>query len=98
MLNLKNKLRIPQVTTPLPPVEAPEENRAYPQFQVTSYLPENPPSVGHEFNLVRIMEEHGPVRIATIEKEIAKLQDRIDVLSKEKAQVERLVAALVVPT
>lgn len=93
MISIKNKLRIPSVAAPpSPPAEE------FPtSFKITAYLPENPPSVGHEFNLVRIVEEHGPPRIAAIEQEIQKLETRIASLSKEKGQIARLVAALADP-
>lgn len=91
MLNLKRKSvvkdELPTITGQFP----------IPYPQVTAYLPENPPSVGHEFNLVRIVEEHGPPRIAAIEQEIQKLETRIASLSKEKGQIARLVAALADP-
>ena len=90
MLNLKNKLRVPSVVTP--PSSVAEDITS--PFQITAYLPENPPSVGHDFNLVRIVADHGPPRIAAIEKEIQTLESRITSLTKEKNQIARLVAAL----
>lgn len=88
MISIKRRLvtkdELPTITDQFP----------IPYPQVTSVLPDNPPSAGHEFNLVRIVQDHGPQRIAAIEKEMQKLEQRIATLTKEKNQIAALVAAL----
>lgn len=91
MLNLKKKLQ------PLEQPKSVTDQFPVPYPQVTSILPDNPPVVGHEFNLVRIVEDHGPKRISAIEKEITKLQDKIATLTKEKNQIAAFVATLGAP-
>ena len=49
---------------------------------------------GNLFNLVRIVEEHGPQRIKQIDAEIAKLHDKQMQLKAERDKVEALVNAL----
>lgn len=97
MISIRKKLA--------PLVEPPttEEPEHIPYPQVTSVLPEmcrdanNPPVIGHEFNLVRIVEEHGPKRISAIEKEIAKLENKIATLVQEKKQIAAFVSTLGAP-
>ncbi len=55
---------------------------------------ENPPSFGHEFNLIRAVGEYGPQRIATITKTIATLEAEMIALRQERATLEQLVAVL----
>ena len=71
--------------------------------QVTATLPDTPRVVdpfaaasgaATEFNLVRIVEEHGPKRLERIDKEIAKLEAKVNALVREREQVQALVLAL----
>ena len=48
----------------------------------------------NEFNLVRIVEEHGPKRLEQIDALIKGYQDKIDKLAREREQVQALVLAL----
>lgn len=70
----------------------------YVEQQITSYLPVVLPhdqsATDFDFNLVRIVEDHGPKRLEQIDKEIKKYQDKIDVLSIERGKVQALVLAL----
>jgi hypothetical protein len=50
--------------------------------------------MGAEFNLVRIVEEHGPKRLEQIDALIKGYQDKIDKLAHEREQVQALVLAL----
>lgn len=96
MISIKSKLRVPPV--PAPPAPTPDHDELNPTFKVTAYLPETTPqSIGHEFNLVRIVEDHGPKRITAIEKEIAKLEQQIATLTKEKNQIAAFIATLGAP-
>jgi hypothetical protein len=52
-----------------------------------------PQSFGHEFNLIRAVEEYGPQRVATITKELSQLVARELVLQIELSTLERLIAA-----
>jgi len=52
-----------------------------------------PQSFGHEFNLIRAVEEYGPQRVATITKELSQLVARELVLQTELSTLERLIAA-----
>ena len=54
------------------------------------YHPEN--SFG-DFNLIRMVEEHGPIRIQEITKELQEISNRMSRLEVEKGTLERLVAA-----
>lgn len=65
-----------------------------PYPQVTSVLPPELTSKSFDFNLVRIVEEHGPKRLEQIDKEIKKHQDKIDALAIEREKVQALVLAL----
>lgn len=51
-------------------------------------------SMGAEFNLVRIVEEHGPKRLEQIDSLIKGYQDKIGKLVREREQVQALVLAL----
>ncbi len=55
---------------------------------------ENPPSFGHEFNLIRAVGEYGPQRIATITKTLADLEAEMASLRQERATLEQLVAVV----
>jgi len=66
-------------------------SEVYPQ--VTATLPDVR-SMGAEFNLVRIVEEHGPKRLEQIDALIKGYQDKIDKLAHEREQVQALVLAL----
>jgi hypothetical protein len=60
-------------------------------------LPSKPTSTisfGADFNLIRMVEEYGPKRLADIAKESQALQDRLDTLAEEARQITNLVAAL----
>jgi hypothetical protein len=65
-----------------------------PYPQVTSVLPPELTSKSFDFNLVRIVEEHGPPRLEQIDKEIKKYQDKIDALAVEREKVQALVLAI----
>jgi len=51
-------------------------------------------AIGREFNIITMVKEHAPKRIATIEKEVAQLEKRLQELGKEAGQLEGLVNAL----
>ena len=55
---------------------------------------DNPPSLGHEFNLIRAVEEYGPQRIDQINKELDKINQQFAHLTHEKTQLEKLLKAL----
>lgn len=62
--------------------------------EVVSTYMENPPSFGHEFNLIRAVGEYGPQRIATITKTLADLEAEMASLREERATLEQLVAVV----
>jgi hypothetical protein len=72
--------------------------------QVTATLPEQMPTVTDpfslmrpattEFNLVRIVEEHGPKRLEQIDALITGYQEKIDRLVREREKVQALVLAI----
>ncbi len=71
--------------------------------QVTATLPDTPRAVdpfaratpvNSEFNLVRIVEEHGPKRLEQIDVLIKGYQEKIDKLAREREQVQALVLAI----
>jgi hypothetical protein len=51
-------------------------------------------SFGADFNLIRMVEEYGPKRLAEISKERGELERRLDVLGEEARQITKLVEAL----
>ena len=52
----------------------------------------HPHSFGKDFNLIRAVEEYGPQRIQTIQRDLADLALRQQRLTTELATLERLVA------
>lgn len=52
-----------------------------------------PAFTGGDFNLIRMVEEHGPLRIQEIQKELQEISNRMSRLEVEKGTLERLVAA-----
>lgn len=88
MLNLKKKL------TMMEPPKSITDQFPIPYPQVTATLPDNPSSAGHEFNLVRIVQEHGPKRLEQIDKDMKRYQDKIDALVREREQIQALVLAI----
>lgn len=55
---------------------------------------ENQMSFGKDFNLIRAVEEHGPLRIEAIDKEVAVLEQKMRALLDEKIVLARLVDAI----
>jgi hypothetical protein len=51
-----------------------------------------PQSFGHDFNLIRAVEEYGPQRVASIRKELEQMEARKEVLTKEMHTLERMIA------
>ena len=49
-------------------------------------------SFGNDFNLIRAVEEYGPQRVASIRQELAQMEVRQTVLTKEMQTLERLIA------
>ena len=88
MLNLKKKL------STMEPPKSITDQFPIPYPQATATLPDNPPAIGHEFNLVRIVQEHGPKRLEQIDKDMKRYQDKIDALVREREQVQALVLAI----
>jgi uncharacterized protein (UPF0335 family) len=62
-----------------------------------SYLAQSVPepieSFGYDVNIIRLVEEHGPVRITQITDELQELTNKISRLEAERNTLERLVAA-----
>jgi hypothetical protein len=86
MLNLKR--RTPAISGfPSPPAEDYDPAPLPPR-------PTQAVSFGADFNLIRMVEEYGPKRLAEIAKESEDLERRLDVLSEEARQITKLVAAL----
>ena len=86
MLKLKNIRKTPPSE---PVVEIPTP-------MVTSVLPVQPyeAPASFDFNLVRIVEEHGPKRLEQIDREISKHQEKINALQSEREKVQAIVLAL----
>lgn len=51
-------------------------------------------SVGREFNLVRLVREHAPVRLQKIRDEVKALENKLYNLETESRQLERLLQAV----
>jgi hypothetical protein len=94
MLNLKNIRKTPpaqqSVEIPTPMIEC------TPMPMVTSVLPEKPyeTPASFDFNLVRIVEEHGPKRLEQIDAEIKRYEEKIATLQREREKVQAIVLAL----
>jgi len=86
MLNLKNVRKTP----PAP------QSVEIPTPMVTAVLPEKPyeTPVSFDFNLVRIVEEHGPKRLEQIDAEIKRYEEKIATLAREREKVQAIVLAL----
>jgi len=56
--------------------------------------PDSPPSFGADFNLIRMVAEYGPVRLAEIAKERESLESRLLTLHGESQKITKLVEAL----
>lgn len=50
--------------------------------------------VGREFNLVAMVREHAPKRLADIKKEVAKLEKQLHALGLEAGQLEALLKSI----
>ena len=50
--------------------------------------------MGHGFNIVKVVEEHAPIRIKAIDEELDQLNKKHAELSWEKLQLSNLLAAL----
>ena len=50
--------------------------------------------LGHGFNIVKVVEEHAPVRIKAIDDELDQLNRKHAELSIEKMQLTKLLAAI----
>jgi len=55
---------------------------------------QNPASYGHDFNLIKAVEDYGPQRIAQINKRLDEITKESERLSTERSTLERLIAAL----
>ena len=90
-LSLKRKMTNPLLVPELHP-------------QVTAVMPDNVPiitdpfarvvSTSNEFNLVRMVEEHGPKRLEQIDKELKRLSDQQSTLIAEREKIQALVLAI----
>ena len=90
-LSLKRKMSNPlQVPTPYPqstvslPVDVPIITDPFARVVSTS----------NDFNLVRMVEEHGPKRLEQIDKELKRLTDQQNTLITEREKIQALVLAI----
>lgn len=81
--------RIPPNISPLPsPIMHTDEYAAPTPIATQSQ------SFGNDFNLIRAVEDYGPQRVATIRKEIARMEARQTLLIKEMRTLEQLIAVV----
>ena len=86
---LKLFRRIPPKMSPLPsPIMHTDEYAAPTPIAVQLQ------SFGRDFNLIRAVEDYGPQRVATIRKEIAQMEARQTLLTKEMRTLEQLIAVI----
>lgn len=57
-------------------------------------LPKVTSSFGTDFNLIRMVKEYGPQRIAEIDAKVKDLQHQLNGLVAESEQIQKLVAAI----
>ena len=62
------------------------------EYAIRSPIPARAQSFGHDFNLIRAVEEYGPQRVESIRKELASIDARKEVLTKEMHTLERMIA------
>lgn len=55
-------------------------------------LPANPMSFGNQFNLIRAVAEHGPLRLEQIDKRLAQISAEAEDLEVERRTLEQLIA------
>lgn len=79
------KMKAPATVVEVPVVEVPT---------VVVETPKVEPNPSTLFNLVRIVEEHGPKRLEQIDGEVSKLNAKIQTLLNEREKVQALVLAL----
>lgn len=53
--------------------------------------PENKPTL--RMNVLKVIEEHAPLRLAEIDKEVTQLLKQMDELTQERARIERIIEA-----
>jgi hypothetical protein len=62
------------------------------EYATPSPIAAQPQSFGNDFNLIRAVEEYGPQRVASIRQELAQMEVRQTVLTKEMQTLEKLIA------
>ena len=62
------------------------------EYATPSPIAAQPQSFGNDFNLIRAVEEYGPQRVESIRKELAQMEVRQTVLTKEMQTLEKLIA------
>jgi len=62
------------------------------EYATPSPIAAQPQSFGNDFNLIRAVEEYGPQRVASIRQELAQIDARQAVLTKEMQTLEKLIA------
>jgi hypothetical protein len=63
------------------------------EYATPSPSPAQTQSFGHDFNLIRAVEEYGPQRVESIRHELAQIDARQNALTKEMDTLEKLIAA-----
>ena len=63
------------------------------EYATVSPTAASPQSFGHDFNLIRAVEEYGPQRVESIRKELAQIDARKNALAQEMYTLEKLIAA-----
>lgn len=62
------------------------------EYATRSPVPVHAQSFGHDFNLIRAIEEYGPQRAESIRQELAQMEVRQNALTKEMQTLEKLIA------
>lgn len=55
---------------------------------------DRPAGLGRDINLIRLIQEHGPLRIQEIDREMKKMNERLTALNDERDTLQKLVAVL----
>ena len=88
MLNLRKRLDLP--TQIMHDMHAVTHTDEYPMHTPTIAVSE---SFGPDFNLIRAVQENGPVRVTAIRDELLKMEVRKASLTTEMQTLERMIAA-----
>lgn len=88
MLNFNLKRRLPPSTSILPNPTMHTGEHVLPKF--TTAVQE---SFGPDFNIIRAIQEYGPVRVNAINKELLSIEDRKQRLTEEMNILTKLIAA-----